>query len=142
MRKNLYFYSSNLDYLENLQRDSLFEPPHSYPYYALEKCHRHEYGRIKTDNNYFHLIMGNPLQEKCPWCNTLPVLKRINSYRSEPLTGYDSYCFECPKCGSRGPLIHITEMNIDDQTFEYIEAKIKAIYQQRIPWDQDLKHKD
>lgn len=140
-RNHIYLHTSNLDCLRYLDDDDLFE--HVCEYYSLEilKTHRNEYGRIKTDINYFHILIGKIRDDKCAWCNfelTIKCLYKDQDLHMQP-KNYSKYCLECKNCGSRGPICNIVpEIEEDKIAFEHFVEIMKYRYSDRKYFDFEL----
>ena len=94
MKKHIYLHTSNLDYTKELRNDDSFECTHEYPTWEFSKTHRNEYGRILTDDNSYHILIGTISQENCPWCNGKANIRNILS--TNPMCS--RYCIECENC--------------------------------------------
>ena len=137
MKKHLYFHSSNLEQIRVLKEDPGFESVCEYSEYEYSLISKYEYGRIKTSQNYYHFIFGNPPQKKCPWCpcvNTVFIIDKSES-RSEP----DKLHVECANCSARGPVFNINSQMLEDENlFEYCKAALLERWSTRAPWDKDF----
>src|ERR1700721_4031687 len=106
MLKHFYFYSSNLDYIKLIDEDFRLERVPEYDPFEMKDVVPNEWGRIKTENSYFHLILGRIPQKGCPWCASEMVLKKIENGIN---FGHYSYCMGCPNCGARGPVVKVND---------------------------------
>jgi len=129
MKKHLYFHSSNLEQIREIKKDANFEPYYEYgPMPDKMNQHQYEYGRIKTDTNYYHFIMGNPRQEGCPWCGgTAEIIEGITSSISPR-----KYCIQCMRCGARGPTLNV---NTDQAENPEVVALLWQRFETRRTWD-------
>ena len=140
MRKHLYFHSSNLDYIKDLKDDDLFEPACSYSYKEIEEIKNvYEYGRIKTDKNYYHLILGCLSYEKkkkgCPWCHGEGELIKILPTEKSFLT--IQKCFiQCKNCKAQGPIRLINISVESDMQNSYIKEMMLQEFTDTKNWDQ------
>ena len=134
--KHIYLHTSKMENTSVFRGDSDFE---SYPNYSILdkiKLLHKEYGRIKTNDAYYHILVGSIAQEGCPWCNGTPEIFKIGKSRG---TGYTAYCIQCDTCGSRGPTLNITEsIHLKDKDLdEYMEFMWNR-YKFRKNWDNAL----
>lgn len=135
VRNHLYFHSSNFDYIEFINGDPKFEPVYQYPRSEFEDTHVNEWGRIKTESNYYHFIIGNIPQKGCPWCGIEMVLKKLPDVNG---MDYSSCCMRCPNCGAMGPVIQInSQVQIDEKYFEAVKDIIARRNAVRLPWDHE-----
>lgn len=133
MRNHLYFNSTNLDYIKFLRDDYLFEIVSEYPEHEANACHRNEWGRIKTANNYIHLIMGKVPDIGCPWCGSPAASRKI---KDATIITPSQYCMECLICGARGPILNvIKEVELDPRAMEEIKDLMYQRYSYRNGWD-------
>lgn len=142
-RNNLYLNSSNLNYLKNLVEDSSFENVSEYSKEEIKKTSSHEMGRIKTKENYFHIILGNPGKNGCPWCGSEPVFKKLPSKPSCPMgpQEFNRYCFSCENCGANGPIMNFYEMMENDEEFmKNIKDRMTHRFNHTRNWDCDLEN--
>lgn len=134
MRKHLYFYSSNLEQTKELRNDDRFEPVPKY--YANEHplTSRNEYGRIKTDQNFYHFLFGRLSQTNCPWCGALPELMKVHEHA---FLKRAVYCIQCTQCGGRGPTLNV-DMNVeqDENVMSHYKALMWDRYNHRRSWDE------
>ena len=134
--KHVYLHTSKFENTEVFRGDSDFE---GYPNYdSLEKIkllHK-EYGRIKTKDAYYHILVGSIKHEGCHWCAGTPELFVIGPSR---ITGYVAHCIQCDTCGSRGPTLNICESQIIRKNdFEEIVEHIWTRYKYPRQWDSAL----
>ncbi len=132
MRKHLYFYSSNLEYIKEFRDDDSFESVCQYPLEELKKCHKNEFGRIKTNQNYYHLLIGTIRNEGCPWCAAALEIDKINV-----TTFSDKYFLKCINCGARGPTAFINDLIFKDEE-KWVLDRLKSIFEYRLPWDHNF----
>lgn len=136
MKKHLYLHTSNLEYCNQLREDSLFECVFEYPKIEIEKSHRNEYGRIKTRDNYYHIILGSMPQKNCPWCNSVCEIRKI--YQSE-LSQQSQYCMQCTNCSAHGPILNICFSSEESkESMEYFKEFITHRFQHRTQWDSNF----
>ncbi len=137
MKEHLYFQSSNLEYSRFLQDDVNFEPIHEYDLIDFQKITPYEWGRIKTGNNYIHLILGTILNNNCPWCKEEPYLKKV---LDGDLFNFSQFCLVCPNCGSRGPVLNVRS-DIEPKTIAFNQwfDLLNARYARRLSWDHGFK---
>lgn len=76
MRKHIYVHTSDLDVLRDINEDSAFERVCNYDRIEYSKIHTNGFGRIKTDNNYYHILVGQIKQKNCPWCGSECQMKK------------------------------------------------------------------
>ncbi len=142
-RKHVYFHSSNLDYIKDIRDEDIFEPVYLYPKNELRKCHPNEFGRIKTDSLYIHLIMGSIRQDDCPWCGCNDLTVRIiedKSYDTMNPFAKDLYFIECTHCRSTGPRYYMDPMvSLNTKHKEELIQLIKMRYSNRCPWEQNIE---
>lgn len=137
MRKHIYVHTSDLECIRQLRDSDEFEHTWRYPEYELTNTQKNEYGRIKTDNFFIHLLLGQILQPNCPWCDTPPVLTKVIGYEIIRRT---VYCLGCPKCGARGPTLNIDYcLEESKEMMNEVESLLKAKFIRRIPWDENLQ---
>jgi len=142
----MYFHSSNLDYTKYLREYDNFE--HLYQYISnCEPTYPNEYGRIKTDQAFYHILLGKISQENCPWCGGKGKLKKREMHSEEHFyfTGFDlvQYYIECIDCGSRGPILMANKGVKDDKEMQdNLESYAKQRYAYRKMWDHDLRTND
>ena len=137
-RKHLYFHSSNLEYTRELREDPHFEHSWELDPISRNKSFPYEYGRIKTNQNYIHIMIGRIPQKSCPWCGTEPF---VNKIMDSDGFSCSQYCMQCPKCGSRGPIMYLSRAIEQDKSAqqEFLDF-MKTRYTQRLPWDHDFKN--
>jgi len=133
-RKHLYFHSSNLKSISDINKDENFEPAF---HYKDVKTHPNEFGRIKTRQNYYHLLIGNLRQKGCAWCKS--ELKIIKTNYPPTMVGGIAIVLQCIKCGSRGPIWEMNEsLEGHEESMEIIKDRMEEMYMQRKPWHDDL----
>lgn len=142
MKKHFYLHTSNLENAREFTEDSSFQPTYCYPYFETYVSFRNEYGRIKTDQNYYHIMLGTIRDDNCPWCGSVPNVVELSVGVDVPFnTQKIKFCMECFNCGSRGPVNTISFNDITDfQVKEHVKALIKQRYSERKQWDHDLKN--
>lgn len=133
MKKHLYYYSSNLDNLKDLREDDQFESVPEYNQLEISLVSRNEYGRIKTEQNYYHFLVGRLSQTNCPWCGALPELMKIHEHS---FLMRSVYCIQCTQCGARGPTLNIV-MNHehDENMMDHYKKFMWDRYNHRRAWD-------
>lgn len=138
MREHLYFHSSNLDYRHYLKDMIEFEPSYLYPSRSdINKTLQNEYGRIKTQNHYIHIILGKIIHDGCPWCNSPG--KLIESDNSTDY--YKNYFLKCVNCGAQSPVLTIScNYKFDDFELTVIGDRLKYIFCNPNEWDKDFKN--
>ncbi len=134
MRKHLYFYASNLEQIRELNEDDKFEPlPHYHPHEHI-LASRNEYGRIKTNQNYYHFLVGRLSQTNCPWCGSLPEIIMVHEHT---FLRRKVYCIQCTQCGARGPTLNVAlEMEHDDNVMNHFKSLLWDTYNHRRAWDE------
>ena len=136
MRKHLYFHSSNLECTRQLKDDSLFQPAYMYSDVNL---FQNEYGRIRTPDTYFHLLLGNVPQKGCPWCKGKTKIVKINKPDPYDLLAYSEYCTQCFGCGARGPVIKVNPQIEDDQrAMKELFDLMNKRFAHRRAWDENF----
>ena len=136
MRKHLYFYSSNLQLTRELRQDDQFEGVQQYSSHEIELTPQNEYGRIKTNQNYYHFIFGRLSQKNCPWCDALPELLKVHE---SVFLERCEYCIQCMQCGSRGPILNINSSQEKDKNFmDFFKDIMWSRYNDRLAWDKDF----
>ena len=138
MRKHIYLHTSNLENAEVFIKDESFQPLYEY-IYEVRNISPNEWGRFKTDQNYYHIILGSIRNDNCPWCGSIPNFVELNERSEVPFTTRMKFCFECLNCGSRGPTHSIILNDLaSNEIKENIKERIKHAYAQRLTWDHDL----
>ena len=136
MRKHIYVHSSNLEYRRELRHADEFEGVPEYAAWEMPFTSQNEYGRIKTDAFYIHLLMGQMQQEGCPWCGSPPTFTKLSSSDGIRLS---TYCMQCNHCGARGTVLNVNpHMEQKKETMDEVESILKHRFTQRIPWDKDF----
>ena len=146
MTKHFYFHSSNLDYINEVQQDELFEHISLYNDIDFHNIHQNEFGRIKTKDNYIHLLFGNISNDNCPWCGSEAILEIEDDPRNvlcNSGTIKKTYYLQCRNCFSTGPhktfaINGINNLEVEDHIIELV----KSNYSYRKSWDYDLKKID
>lgn len=143
MRKHIYLHTSNLEYIRDLRDDNLFQCPSEYDLKSVLKSHRNEYGRIKTNQNYYHILVGTIKQEGCPWCGYSVSLIKLKELTDGMIMLHSRYCMQCNNCGARGPILNVNQvMEGDKILMETIESAERDRFELRRPWDENLLQKD
>ncbi len=138
MRNHIYLHASNLEHAKYFRDDQDFQPVTDYDKFDLSKTFQNEWGRIKTKGNFYHIIIGHPKQENCPWCGSLCLLKKIGE---NEFSRHSQYCMQCINCGSHGPILNIcssAEENLE--VMENIRDLIKQRFETRRQWDAGWKN--
>jgi len=136
MKKHIYLHSSNTDHTYDLRNDDRFESVPEYPRLEVAKTHQYEYGRIVTDKNYYHILIGKIPQENCPWCNGSVELFKISEGN---IIEKSKFCLHCKICGSRGPILNLNpQMEHDRQVMAEMTDLMMQQYKNRKAWDSDL----
>lgn len=132
MRNHIYLNCA-LTSLRKLRDDINFEAAFEYePIEAKPKLFQHEYGRIKTAQNYYHVLAGNPPQENCPWCNGPGEMIQL---KTSDLTSHSVYCIQCMQCGARGPSLNVSkDMEINKTCFNECIALLWQRWKNRRTW--------
>jgi len=138
MRKHLYFYVSNLEQTKEIRNDDRFEPVPEYDSYELPLTSRNEYGRIKTNQNYYHILVGKLEQEGCPWCGHFAQIVKVDE---DVFMQRAIYCIQCTKCGARGPMLNI-DVNVENNetVMSHFNDLLWTRYKHRRPWDDGFKN--
>lgn len=136
MKKHIYLHSSNLENMRALRDDADFQPLYGYPHDEAHRSSRHEYGRIKTRDNFYHILLGNMEQKGCPWCKgDVEVRNSITSVEF----GWCAYWIQCDACGARGPKLNIVEsITNDPKDMEEIMNLLWHRFNHRRQWDEDF----
>lgn len=134
MRKHLYLYFSNLNQLRALKDDAGFEPVPEYYHREQPLTYQNEFGRIKTAQNYYHILVGRLKQEGCPWCGYPAEVIKLG--KSSALD-FATYCVQCMNCGSRGPVLYISEsVEQKKDAFDEYMSLLWRRYNYRRAWDE------
>lgn len=140
MKKHIYLHTSNLEHIRRLKEDLAFEPTHEYNPSEFEHSHQNEYGRIKTDQNYYHILIGHVKQKGCPWCGAPPILKKISD---GSITRHAEYVMQCINCGARGPVLNVNQfMEQNKDAMSEVQSLMEHRFSHRLPWDEGLKNCD
>lgn len=134
MKKHIYLHFSNFDHLRDLRDDESFEGADEYDTKDTSRLFRHEYGRLVTYKNYYHILLGRLDQEGCPWCVSPVQVVKLSIPKE---LGYTAYCIQCMECGSRGPSLNIpvnTQEN-KEMVNEFMDLLWKR-YKNRRAWDE------
>lgn len=136
MREHFYLNSSNLEYIRKLKEDHQSEYVYEYDPISLSKAHQNEWGRIKTDYAYYHILLGHITPEGCPWCgaeSTLTKIKMASTFSPA------QYCLVCIQCGSRGPILNVfADIENNPIQMENIKSFMNQKYKARRAWDEGL----
>ena len=139
MKKHIYLHTSNLNYKRDIKDDRNFEPCIHYSVKDYQKISKYEFGRINTNENYIHIIMGNIPQENCPWCGSIPKLIKLPDEEIRDILLPSKYCIQCYTCGSRGPVLNVNCTSEQNSPYmEEMENLIKRRYERRNQWDHDF----
>lgn len=133
MKKHIYLHTSGLEQTKTLRDDPNFERPYEYTQIIKQRTFPNEYGRIKTRQNYYHILIGSMKQTGCPWCGNEPEL--IKTKKDQNFT---TYCFTCPICLSKGPTLNIRNNLETEESMEHFKEVMKHRYTHRRPWDADF----
>jgi len=138
MKKHIYLYFSNMEQTRSLREDLRFEPVHEYLYDEAPLAFQNEYGRIKTAQNFYHILIGRLSQEGCPWCGSpSDVVKLGNSMALV----YTAYCIQCIQCGARGPSLNVSQtMHENPEMFHECMDLLWKRYKHRRPWDEGFEN--
>ena len=133
MRKHIYLHTSNFNIINDLNEDDDFEKQYNYDPISFSKLHEYEIGRLKTDQNYYHIVLGNLKQENCPWCGGPAQV--CSDFKCKIIQS-SSYFIKCMQCGSTGPRLNVSESSeINKQEFEEVIDLLWQRYIRRRPWD-------
>lgn len=136
MRKHIYLHTSNLDITKHLRDDHKFEIVPEYGIYEMQLSLRNEYGRIKTDQNYYHILLGAIQQEGCPWCASPSEIKKV---RDSTEFSHAVYCMQCVGCGARGPLLNVSKsIEENEEAITHITQLLNDYFKTRRAWDADF----
>lgn len=143
MRKHVYLHTSNFEYIKHLRNESSFENVHQYnritefPYIS-----ENEFGRIKTSQNYFHILIGHIRHEGCAWCD-FPLKVISNHAKAFPFdeNKFEFYCL-CEQCGAKGPITYLHINDTSEEVKHEMDALILQKYQRRLSWEKCAKFKD
>lgn len=139
-RKHIYLHTSNVENTSRLRNEELFEPVFKYcPITEIPYIHQNEYGRIKTKDAYYHILVGQIRKKGCLWCNfPLNVIsEHIKDEYPNDANKFKLFC-ECQRCGARGPS-KILFINFDDQKVkDCIDQLILQHYQEIPSWEESI----
>lgn len=136
MKKHFYFYSSKLENIKEIQTDKNFQSIYQYSLEDQYKAFQNEFGRIKTPDNYFHLLIGRGQPTGCAWCGSDIELKKISDDDSSKMS---IYCVQCIKCYSRGQSLNVKpEMECDKESMRMVKNLLIQNYNERRPCDSGL----
>jgi hypothetical protein len=142
MKKHLYFHSSNFNYASDIHEDLSFCSAYKYPCSDFKKTFPNEYGRIETNENYFHFIIGSIPHKGCPWCAGETIIARSNENHTIEISLKNiTYWVQCVKCGATGPKLHVSPHVEDNQ--EYKEDIIYCMterFHRTNMWDHDFSN--
>ena len=113
--------------------DPAFEPVSEYCAWEFKNSLPNEIGRIKTKENYYHIILGGVAQKGCPFCGGEPKLLRLPSDRNL----FDKYCIQCTYCESRGRSAYIHEY-ANEKEWKHMRDLLLFHFKNPFPWDKDL----
>jgi hypothetical protein len=145
MRKHIYVNSSNLKYIEYIDKDEDFEHVSQYPPNEITKASAYEWGRIKTCSLYIHFIMGHVRDKNCPWCKSEVAFTPLNKDNPSDPFHYLGFCMQCMNCGSRGPVTKLMASSIITKDHEeQLRSLIECVFIERKNWDETelFKSKD
>lgn len=136
MKRHIYLHTSNFEVTTHLNEDDQFESLPNYKPKEFLLLHQHEYGCIKTKQNFYHIILGNIKDDTCPWCNSPVELKKLGENK---FTQYSHYCMKCPRCLSHGPILNVCFSAEQDQKYmDELFSFIKQRFSYRNSWDKNL----
>lgn len=141
MRNKIYLYTSNVACTEFIRKDSKFQPTYEYcPFSEGHNTLRNEYGRIRTKENDYHIIVGDLRAEGCAWCQH-PLDVIFNE--EEPVFELDRNKFTCfclcKNCGSKGPEKSLRIYDPSEDAMDHLRALILYNYSQRASWEKLAK---
>jgi len=138
MRKHIYVHTSNLENASVMSSDESFQPVYEY-INEVKDISRNEWGRFKTDQNYYHIMLGSIRNDNCPWCGSVPNLVELTERVDWPGQSKIKFCLECLNCGSRGPVNTLTFNDLTNfEAKDHVKEMIKARYSERKQWDHEL----
>lgn len=132
--KDLYFYSSCINYISFIKENENFTGIPSYTSEELKNLKTNEIGYLQCGNLRIHIILGILQDYKCPWCNS----ETITHHEKIPSTFDNEYIFyvKCLNCRSRGPM---KKMFVNDEDIiEKLNEIFKEYYSVKIAWDYEL----
>ena len=133
MKKHFYLHCDNQDIISSLKLLDNFEKTVQYSTFEMNKTYRNEYGRIKTQDAYLHILVGTIHDLGCPWCDgELEVIeiskdKVLNFY-------YVTFTVKCKMCNSQGPKDRLQlneKMEADENMMNEIHSFILNKYNKR-----------
>ena len=135
MKEHIYLNTSNMASYEIIRNDSRFEPVNEYPIYESLNLHHNEVGRLKSMDNYYHIMLGSIPQNLCPWCGGPPLFTKVSENKN-----FSTYAMVCYQCGSRGAEINVhSSAMMDEKQMAEIRNISEAKYRHRLPWDYNLQ---
>lgn len=137
--KELYFYSSRLEYASLLHDCDEFNRSYCLPKSEYDRVHPNEYGYFQFDNIRLRLVIGNLLEFKCTWCGCVPEVHYTKTERPFPLEKEYKFFVKCPSCKSQGPEKFILIEN--EIMLDYAKEFIKQDYMRKLPWDHGWEKK-
>ena len=138
MKKHFFLHTSDLENIKYIKEDIKFKLTFQYPEWELAKTHRNEYGRIETQQNYYHFLIGQMKQENCPWCGCGCNIEKVSE---SSIVSHARYCMICLYCGARGPVLNIAPtVENDPVAVEQYKMLIKQRFETRRPWDANLEN--
>jgi hypothetical protein len=142
MKPHVYLHTSKLNVIQHLREDSLFEPAFQYPRETYDKCHANEYGKIKTKDVDYHLILGQIRGKDCPYCGSKSKMEYKEYFDSFGLRFV--YWGNCQSCGARGPCssTYLKPNDVNPDITSHLEEKCIYEFANPRPWDYNLKLED
>ena len=133
MKKHIYLHTSNFNDIRDLREDRKFESVFEYPAHECSRSHRNEYGRIKTDDNFYHILVGQIPQEDCPWCGCFCKIEKVGE---STMSSHSIFCMICTVCRARGPILSILKsLENDNLAIEEYQRMMKQRFESRRCWD-------
>ncbi len=118
MRKDLYVSFTDYDYLREFIENNDFVSVAEYDTFELEKTSPCEYGKLRLDNMYLHLIADSGICPNCPWCDcgVQEVVLEMPEYEVEMvLITFAKVYARCMNCLARGPVLNIRLLDTEDK---------------------------
>ena len=137
MGKHIYFHIGKLEYIKYLNGDPSFEISPEYECLEMGKRHRNEYGRLKSNGNFYHILVGQMQQEGCPWCGSPAKIIKLEC--TSRAIGFSAYCIQCVGCSSRGPVLNLRDEDcLSEKFYEEGMDILLHRYKTRRTWDVDF----
>lgn len=137
MKKDLYVSFTDYDYLRDFRKHEDFVSPAEYEPFEFEKTSSWEFGKLKLDNMYLHLIADASLSSNCPWCGCEVQEFFVEKPEYEVKMGLmplaKAYA-KCMDCLARGPTLNIRLLDTEDK--EMVEVYKDFVLQR---WRQRVK---